>query len=72
MRSLAHGADFAKVQEWMGHATISTIRMYDKRRSRPEGSPTFKVSIERAAILATAPQAWHCIGRLSWTCSAMR
>ena len=41
--ALAHGADIAKVQEWLGHANISTTRMYDKRRSRPEESPTFKV-----------------------------
>jgi len=31
------------VQEWLGHADISTTRMYDKRQSRPEDSPTFKV-----------------------------
>jgi hypothetical protein len=31
------------VQEWLGHADISTTRMYDNRQSRPEDSPTFKV-----------------------------
>ena len=41
--ALAHGADIAKVQEWWGHANVSTPRMYDKRNSRPEESPTFKV-----------------------------
>jgi site-specific recombinase XerD len=41
--ALAHGADIAKVQEWLGHANISTTRMYDKRGSRPEESPTFCV-----------------------------
>jgi site-specific recombinase XerD len=41
--ALAHEADIAKVQEWLGHADISTTRMYDKRQSRPEDSPTFKV-----------------------------
>lgn len=41
--ALAHDADIAKVQEWLGHADISTTRMYDKRQSRPEDSPTFKV-----------------------------
>ena len=29
--ALAHEADIAKVQEWLGHADISTTRMYDKR-----------------------------------------
>lgn len=42
--ALEHGADIAKVQEWLGHASIATTRLYDKRHSRPEDSPTFKVS----------------------------
>jgi integrase/recombinase XerD len=41
--ALSHEADIAKVQEWLGHADISTTRMYDKRQNRPEDSPTFKV-----------------------------
>ena len=41
--ALDHQADIAKVQEWLGHANVSTTRMYDKRRRRPEESPTFKV-----------------------------
>lgn len=42
--ALEHEADIAKVQEWLGHANISTTRLYDRRRSRPEDSPTFKVT----------------------------
>jgi len=42
--ALEHEADIAKVQEWLGHANISTTRLYDRRKSRPEDSPTFKVS----------------------------
>ncbi len=42
--ALDHMADIAKVQEWLGHASISTTRIYDHRRMRPEDSPTFKVN----------------------------
>jgi integrase/recombinase XerD len=41
--ALDHKADIAKVQEWLGHANVSTTRLYDKRNSRPEESPSFKV-----------------------------
>ena len=42
--ALGHAADIAKVQEWLGHANISTTRLYDRRMSRPEDSPTFRVA----------------------------
>ncbi len=41
--ALDHEADIAKVQEWLGHANIATTRLYVRRKSRPEDSPTFKV-----------------------------
>jgi site-specific recombinase XerD len=46
--ALDNGADIAKVQEWFGHANISTTRLYDKRKTRVEESPTFKVEYPKA------------------------
>jgi site-specific recombinase XerD len=41
--ALSHQADIAAVQEWLGHADISTTRLYDRRSSKPEDSPAFAV-----------------------------
>ncbi len=41
--ALSHQAEIAKVQEWLGHANVSTTRLYDRRKTRPEDSPTFHV-----------------------------
>jgi integrase/recombinase XerD len=41
--ALSHDSDIAKVQEWLGHANLSTTRLYDRRKSKPEDSPSFRV-----------------------------
>ena len=41
--ALSHDSDIAKVQEWLGHANVSTTRVYHRRKSKPEDSPTFRV-----------------------------
>ena len=41
---LEHSADIAKVEQWLWHANVSTTRLYDRRKSRPEESPTFQIS----------------------------
>jgi integrase/recombinase XerD len=41
--ALSHDSDIAKVQEWLGHADISTTRLYDRRKTKPEDSPTFRI-----------------------------
>ena len=42
--ALDQGADIKLLQEWLGHANVSTTRVYDHRTTRPEDSPVFKVS----------------------------
>jgi len=42
--ALEHGADIAKVQEDLGHDNVSTTRLYDRRKSRPEDAATLKIS----------------------------
>lgn len=42
-KALSNEADITKVQEWPGHANVSAPRVYDRRKSKPEDSPTFHV-----------------------------
>ena len=59
--SLSHEADIAKVQEWLGHANVSTTRLYDHRKTRPEGSPTFRVRYSAViSIVRIRPIAQSC------------
>ncbi|MEZ5935897.1 MAG: tyrosine-type recombinase/integrase [Alphaproteobacteria bacterium] len=43
--ALDSGADIARVQDWLDHASPVTTRMYDHRQSRPEDSPTFWIRL---------------------------
>ncbi len=64
--ALDHQADIAKVQEWLGHANISTTRIYDHRKTRPEennerfivdrrGEPAVVIMSVQDFIRTTAP-----------------
>jgi hypothetical protein len=50
--ALSHEADIAKMQEWLRYCDISTTRMYDKRLSKPEDGPTFKVMLSESCEIA--------------------
>ena len=41
--ALSGKADIAEVQVWLDRANVSTTRLYDRRKCKPEGSPTFHV-----------------------------
>ena len=51
--ALDHQAAIAKVQEWLEHANITTTRIYDHRKTRPEDSPRFKVAYSRTEGLVS-------------------
>jgi len=42
--ALENHAEIANVQEWLGHANITTTRLYDHRRQRAQDSPTFRLA----------------------------
>ena len=42
--TLSNHADLGKVQDYLGHASVQTTRIYDKRKNSLADSPTFKVN----------------------------
>ena len=42
--ALNHDADIVKVQAMLGHANISTTRLYDGREDKAEESPVFRIN----------------------------
>ena len=59
-KALAPHADSANVQEWLGHATMATTRLYDRRQSQLEESPTLKVEYERATKKSLSVETMMC------------
>jgi integrase len=54
--------DIAKVQEWLGHAKVSTTRVYNHCKSRPEGAPVFKAIYQPSTQRSNGSisrHAWH-------------
>jgi integrase/recombinase XerD len=51
--ALAYHADIAKVQGRLGYVNVSTTRMYNMRRMRPEESPTFTGEYSRPSTTLT-------------------
>jgi hypothetical protein len=41
--ALSNEAVIAKLQNWLGYANVYTIRLHDRRKTRPEDGPTFHV-----------------------------
>jgi len=41
--ALQNNTDIGRVQQWLGHASISTTKMYDRRNQQPQDSPTYRV-----------------------------
>jgi len=62
--ALDHEADIAKVQEWLGHANISTTRIYDHRKTRPEDSRPSRLATERRESRMKPTDCWPRAGPL--------
>jgi hypothetical protein len=49
--------EIGPVQGWLEHANVSTTRLYDRRKSKPEDSPSFRVKYSEAPAL----EAYECL-----------